>query len=75
MARILLMSLILLAHLLSPAFAGEISGIKVGKKAQHEIEIMIKGQYESYRAFTLQGPFRFIIDLEGAKLKRSVPRS
>ena len=75
MARIFLMGLILWVQLLLPAFAGDISSIKVGKKAQHEIEIIIKGQYESYRAFTLQAPFRFIIDLEGAKLKRSVPRS
>ncbi|MCK4795691.1 MAG: AMIN domain-containing protein, partial [Desulfobacteraceae bacterium] len=75
MARIFLMGLILWVQLLLPAFAGDISSIKVGKKAQHEIAIIIKGQYESYRAFTLQAPFRFIIDLEGAKLKRSVPRS
>ena len=75
MARIFLMGLILWVQLLSLAFAGEISSIKVEKKAQNEIEIVIKGQYESYRAFTLQGPFRFIIDLEGAKLKRGVPRS
>jgi type IV pilus assembly protein PilQ len=75
MARIFLMGLILWLQLLPPVFAGEISGIEVGKQAQHEIEINIKGQYESYRAFTLQAPFRFIIDLEGAKLKRSVPKS
>lgn len=75
MARIILMSLILWAQLLSPVLAGEIGGIEIGKKAQHEIEITIKGQYESYRAFTLKSPFRFIIDLEGAKLKKSVPRS
>jgi type IV pilus assembly protein PilQ len=75
MARILLMGLILWVQLLSPVVAGELSSIKVGKKAQQEIEIIIKGQYESYRAFTLKAPFRFIIDLEGAKLKRGVPRS
>ena len=75
MARIFLMALILWLQLLIPAFAGVISDIRVGKKAQNEIEIIIKGEYSSYRAFTLQSPFRFIIDLEGARLKKGLPRS
>ena len=75
MARIFVMAIILWLQLLLPAFAGMISDIRVGKKAQNEIEIMITGRYSSYRAFTLQAPFRFIIDFEGARLKKGLPRS
>ena len=73
MVRIFLMGLLLWLGLISPSIAGEITNIKVGKKSPNEIEIIIEGEYTSYQAFGLQSPARFIIDLEGTKLKKGAP--
>lgn len=75
MNKIFLMGLFLWLVLLSSSLAGQITAIKVGKEAKHEIEIIIEGEYESYRAFGLPSPARFIIDLEGAQMEKDLPRT
>ena len=75
MARRFLMCVLVWAGLLSPAFAGEIGDIKILKEAKNEIEVMVTGNYSSYRAFTLQDPYRFIIDIEGAVLSKGLQKS
>ncbi|MFC1884317.1 AMIN domain-containing protein [Thermodesulfobacteriota bacterium] len=75
MARRFLMCLFVWTGLLSPAFAGEIRDIKLIKEAKNEIEVMVEGTYSSYRAFTLQAPYRFIIDIEGAVLRKGLQKA
>ena len=51
MARTLIMGLILLLGLPLPLFAGEITGVKVEKKTQDEIEIIIEGDHGAYQGY------------------------
>jgi len=75
MIRMLLMGLFLWTGILGPAYAGEIRDIRVKQKDQKEVQVVIDGTYDSYRAFTLQSPFRFVIDLEGARLGEGLDRT
>lgn len=75
MARTILMAFILWLGLVSPLVAGVITGIETHKKAPNEIEITIKVQCRSYRAFSLPSPARFVIDLDGIQLKKDLPQS
>lgn len=75
MRRIFSICLLVYALSVFPLFAGEIVNIKITKQAKDELEITIDGRYESYRAFTLHSPFRFVIDFEGAVLAKELPRT
>jgi len=75
MARTFMMGLILLLGLPLPLFAGEIRDIKVGKKTQNEMEIMIEGDYGAYQGVGLRSPASFVIDLKGVRLNEGVPSS
>ncbi len=75
MARTILMAFILWLGMALPSAAGEITGIEMHKKASNEIEITIKGQCKSYRAFGLPSPARFVIDLDGAQSKKDLPEA
>ena len=75
MVRIILVALLLWGSLPSSLLAGEITDIRVEKEAQNEIEIIIEGDYQSYQAFSLLSPARFVIDLEAVQLKEGVPPS
>ncbi len=72
MARTFIMGLILLWGLPLSLFAGEIKDIRVGKKTQDEIEIVIEGDYGAYQGVGLRSPSRFVIDLEGVCLGENV---
>ncbi len=61
MARTLIMGLILLLGLPLPIFAGQITDVRVEKKAQDEIEIVIEGAYGAYQGIGLRSPARFVI--------------
>ncbi len=74
MARTIIMGLILLLGLPLPLFAGQITDVRPGKKAQDEIEIIIEGDYGAYQGVGMRFPARFVIDLEGARLEENVPR-
>lgn len=73
MVRMLVVGLLLWPPMLTLSLAGQITGISVGGEAQNEIEIFIEGEYESYRAFGLPSPARFVIDLEKAQIKPDLP--
>ena len=60
---------------LSSSLAGQITAIKTGKEAKNEIEIIVEGEYSSYRAFGLPSPARFIIDLVGTQMKIDLPET
>lgn len=72
MARTFIMGLILLLGLPLPIFAGQITDVRVEKKAQDEIEIVIEGAYGAYQGIGLRSPARFVIDLDGAFLGEKI---
>ena len=72
MARTFIMGLILLLGLPLQAFAGQITDVRVGKKAQDEIEVEIEGVYGAYQGVGMRSPARFVIDLEGTTLSEGI---
>lgn len=76
MLRIAFVCLFFWSTLVFPAFAGEIEKIAVVRQTDEEIEVLIEGEYESYRAFTVSSsaPFRYVIDFEGSSLKAGHPK-
>ncbi|MBN1277664.1 MAG: AMIN domain-containing protein, partial [Deltaproteobacteria bacterium] len=75
MIRMIVAGLGLGLIVLSSSLAGQITAIKTGKEAKNEIEIIVEGEYGSYRAFGLPSPARFIIDLEGTQMKTDLPET
>ncbi|MDY6973628.1 MAG: AMIN domain-containing protein, partial [Thermodesulfobacteriota bacterium] len=75
MVRIIIVALLLWVSPPSSLLAGEITDIRVERAAQDEIEIIIEGDYQSYQAFSLLSPARFVVDLEGVQLKDGVSPS
>lgn len=55
-----------------PAFSAELTEIVV-ERVQNDTNVIIKGGYASYRAFTLPKPARLVIDFEGTRLARDFP--
>ncbi len=56
-----------------PAFAGMVTKIDVLKNTKTCLNVMIKGQHNSYQAVMSQSPFRFVIDLDNASLSKNLP--
>jgi len=75
MVRMFFVGLLLWPAMEPLSLAGQITGISIVGETQNEIEILIEGEYESYRAFGLPYPARFVIDLEKAQLKKDFPLS
>ena len=75
MARTLIIGLILLLGLPLQTLAGQITDVRVGKKAPDEIEIVIEGAYGAYQGVGLREPARFVIDFTAAYLAENVPSS
>lgn len=76
MLRIAFVCLFFWSTLVAPAFAREIEKIAVVRETDEEIEVLIEGEYESYRAFTVSSssPFRYVIDFEDSELKAGHPK-
>ncbi len=49
-----------------PALSAELTGIAV-ERVKNDTNVIIRGGYSSYRAFTLPKPARLVIDFEGTK--------
>jgi len=49
-----------------PAFSAELTDIAV-ERVKNDTNVIIRGGYSSYRAFTLPKPARLVIDFEGTK--------
>ncbi len=55
-----------------PAFSEELTEIEV-ERAKNDTNVIIRGGYSSYRAFTLPKPARLVIDFEGTRRGRNLP--
>ena len=75
MVKALGYSLLIWLWLIVPVFAGTITKIDVLKNTKAYIDVMIKGQYDSYQAVMSQSPFRFVIDLDNTSLSKGLPRT
>jgi tetratricopeptide (TPR) repeat protein len=56
-----------------PAFSAELTDIAV-ERVKNDTNVIIRGGYSSYRAFTLPKPARLVIDFEGTKRGRELDR-
>ncbi len=55
-----------------PAFSAELTEIEV-ERIKNDTNVIIRGGYSSYRAFTLPKPARLVIDFEGTRRGRNLP--
>lgn len=49
-----------------PAFSSQLTDLKV-ERVKNDTNVIIRGSYSSYRAFTLPKPARLVIDFEGTR--------
>ena len=56
-----------------PALSAELTDIIV-ERVKNDTNVIIRGGYSSYRAFTLPKPARLVIDFEGARRSRTLSR-
>ncbi|MFO7784814.1 MAG: AMIN domain-containing protein [Thermodesulfobacteriota bacterium] len=55
-----------------PAFSEELTEIEV-ERVKNDTNVIIRGGYSSYRAFTLPKPARLVIDFEGTRRGTNLP--
>jgi tetratricopeptide (TPR) repeat protein len=56
-----------------PALSSQLTEITV-ERVQNDTNVIIRGGYSSYRAFTLPKPARLVIDFEGTSRAQDLPR-
>ncbi len=56
-----------------PAFSTELTEVQV-EQVKNDTKVYIRGEYASYRAFTLPKPARLVIDFEGTKRSKNLSR-
>jgi hypothetical protein len=56
-----------------PALSAELTDVFV-ERVKSDTNVIIRGGYSSYRAFTLPKPARLVIDFEGTRLSKDLPR-
>lgn len=56
-----------------PAFSSQLTDLTV-EREKNDTNVIIRGSYSSYRAFTLPKPARLVIDFEGTRRGPDLPR-